>query len=197
MVHSTVATGNLSTGRATPAGNAPQRVKGVPESEDKRSSVQRLLRNRRDNPGSYTFFSTNPLLMSSSTPPSVPVFGPAASAGFGNHAEPFEDGSLNLHAHVVENPEATFFMRAKGDSMRDAGIFDGDLLVVDKSVKPRAGHVVVAIVNDEFYVKTLQRAGAGYRLASANPEYPDIKPGAEDSVRIWGVVRACVRQFSV
>lgn len=135
--------------------------------------------------------------MSHPSVPLTPVVGPAASAGFGNHAEPFEDGGLNLHAHVVENPEATFFMRAKGDSMRDAGIFDGDLLVVDRSVKPRAGQVVVAVVNDEFYVKTLRREGTGYRLASANPDYPDIRPGEADSVRIWGVVRASVRQFPV
>lgn len=133
--------------------------------------------------------------MTSTAAPRIPVFGPAASAGFGNHAEPFEDGSLNLHTHVVENPDATFFMRAKGDSMRDVGIFDGDLLVVDKSIQPRAGHVVVAIVNDEFFVKTLKRAGSNFRLASANADYPDIEPGEWDTVRIWGVVRASVRQF--
>lgn len=135
--------------------------------------------------------------MKKSPVPLTPLMGPAASAGFGDHAEPFEDGGLNLHAHVVANPEATFFMRAKGDSMRDAGIFDGDLLVVDRSVKPRPGQVVVAVVNDEFYVKTLRRSAQGYRLASANPDYPDLAPGEGDSVRIWGVVRASVRQFTV
>ena len=129
--------------------------------------------------------------------PVRPLLGPAASAGFGNHAEPFEDGALNLHEHVVVNPDATFFMKAKGDSMHNDGIFDGDLLVVDRSLTARPGHIVVAIINDEFYVKALQRDGASYRFVSANPAYGDIRPGESDVVRIWGVVRASVRQFSV
>ncbi len=129
--------------------------------------------------------------------PTLPLLGPAASAGFGNHAEPFEEGSLNLHDHVVENPEATFFMRAKGDSMQGAGIFDTDLLVVDRSVKPKPGHIVVAVVNDEFYVKRLKRGPQGFRLASESPDYGDIEPQEGDTVRVWGVVRAAVRQFAV
>lgn len=129
--------------------------------------------------------------------PTCPLLGPSASAGFGNHAEPFEDGGLNLHEHVVENPDATFFMRAKGDSMRDAGIFDGDLLVVDRSITPKAGQVVVAVVNDEFFVKTLKREGERWRLASANPAYGTLRLSDADEVRIWGVVRASVKRFPV
>ena len=129
--------------------------------------------------------------------PTLPLIGPAVSAGFGNHAEPFEDGSLNLHEHVVANPDATFFMRAKGESMKDAGIFDGDLLVVDRSVTPRSGQVVVAVINEEFYVKTLKRSSNGFRFESANPDYSAIQPVEGDVVRIFGVVRAAVRQFPV
>jgi DNA polymerase V len=123
--------------------------------------------------------------------------GPTVSAGFGNFAEPFEDGSLNLHTHVIENPEASFFMRAKGDSMQGAGIFDGDLLVVDRAVKPRPGHIVVAVVNEEFFVKRLKKHGSELRLASEAEGYGDIEPSEGDVVRIWGVVRAAVRQFAV
>lgn len=79
--------------------------------------------------------------------------------------------------------------------MREAGILDGDTLVVNKALRPRHGQIVVAVVDDEFTVKYLiQRAGS-YRLRPANPTYPEIRPKDGQTLEIWGVVTACVKWF--
>src|SRR5947209_16582383 len=78
-------------------------------------------------------------------------------AGFPSPADDYVEAPLDLREYLVRNPTATFVMRAKGDSMRDIGIHDGDLLVVDRSVKPTSGSIVVAALNGEFTVKVLRR----------------------------------------
>ena len=84
----------------------------------------------------------------------MPIFACGVSAGFPSPADDYLEGSLDLNEHLIRQPAATFFVRAKGDSMIGAGIHDGDLLVVDRSVNAKNGNVVIAVVNREISVKS-------------------------------------------
>lgn len=102
---------------------------------------------------------------------------------------------LDLYDRVVQHPQATFFFTAAGHSMIDAGIADGDLLVVDRALKPVNHDIVVAIVDGEFTVKYLQLRAGRLRLKAANATFPDIIPRDGQTVEVWGVVTACVKEF--
>ena len=117
------------------------------------------------------------------------------AAGFPSPAEEFHQAPIDISAKLITHPQATFLLRVAGESMREAGILDGDTLVVNKALRPRHGQIVVAVVDDEFTVKYLiQRAGS-YRLRPANPTYPEIRPKDGQTLEIWGVVTACVKWF--
>lgn len=110
-------------------------------------------------------------------------------AGFPSPAEGYLTDSLNLHDLVVKNPAATFFVRVVGDSMKDAGIASGDILVVDRSYEPRSGKIVVAILDGEFTVKTIHfEPGGAISLVAANTNYPPIKISRGSDFQVWGVV---------
>lgn len=117
-----------------------------------------------------------------------PLFLSPVHAGFPSPADDFVETQLDLNQYLVSHPVATFFVRASGDSMEGAGIFNGDILVVDTSLQPRHGMVVVAVLNGEFTVKRFILQRKQVLLASENPAYPpiEIKDGMEFSV--WGVV---------
>lgn len=117
-------------------------------------------------------------------------------AGFPSPAEDLGVQSIDLTQELITHPQATFLLRARGASMVEAGIFDNDILVVDRALQPRHRHIVVAVLDGEFTVKTLVRRGAGVRLQAANPAYPDIVPASGQSLEIWGVVTAAIRQFA-
>ena len=118
----------------------------------------------------------------------TPFFISPVAAGFPSPAEDYRGQDLNLHEFLVHNPAATFFVRASGDSMVNAGIHDGDLLVIDRSLPAEHGAVVIAAVAGELTVKRLiVKAGRAY-LAPANDLFDPIDiTGSEDTV-IWGVV---------
>ena len=86
-------------------------------------------------------------------------------------------------------------MKARGESMRDAGIADGDVLIVDRAVDARSGHVVIAVVEGEFLCKTLSIRAGRMKLKAANPGHPDIVPKESQTVEIWGVVTAAIKQM--
>ncbi|WP_045221538.1 LexA family protein [Desulfonatronum thioautotrophicum] len=116
-------------------------------------------------------------------------------AGFPSPAEDFLEKRLDLNEYLVRNPPATFLVRVSGQSMKDAGIFDGDMLVVDKSLEPISGSVVVAIVHGEFTVKTLLlRHGKAY-LVPANSDFKDIEITSEMDCEVWGVVNSVIRKL--
>ena len=109
-------------------------------------------------------------------------------AGFPSPAADYMEETIDLNKHVFVRPAATFVIRVEGDSMKDAAMPSGALLVVDRSISPRHGHIVVAVVNGEFTVKRLIHTQAGIFLAPENPAYQPmhIKEGME--MKIWGVV---------
>jgi DNA polymerase V len=110
------------------------------------------------------------------------------SAGFPSPAADYEDKRLDINDFLVRNPVSTFFFPVQGDSMQGAEIFDGDILVVDKSVEPAHGHIVVAFVSGERLVKRLHKRDGRVSLVAENPKYPAITVTEAMEVLIWGVV---------
>lgn len=131
-----------------------------------------------------------------STEPGIPLpfSGEAIPAGFPSPAEEYLEGTLDLNELLAPYPEATYFVRVSGDSMIGAGIFDSDILVVDRSRSPQSGNVVIAFVDGEFTVKRLRRTESGFELVAENPDYPPIVITPETSFETWGVVRHVIHK---
>ena len=112
-----------------------------------------------------------------------------ATAGFPSPSYNYIEEILDLNKYLIKNEEATFFMRVSGDSMMNVGIFDNDILVVDKAIKPTNQSVVVASLNGELVVKKIfrDRKSGLYFLKSENLNYPDIKVRKDYDLEIWGV----------
>ena len=109
-------------------------------------------------------------------------------AGFPSPADDYVGQRISLDEHLIRQRESTFFMRVAGDSMRGMGIFDGDLLVVDRSLPAAHGRVVIAVVDGEFILKQLLRTPDGQVLRAAHPAYPDMHLKPEQDFSIWGIV---------
>ena len=101
---------------------------------------------------------------------------------------------MTLDRFLIPRPASTVLIRVKGDSMIDAGIHNGDLAVVERRTKAKTGNVVIAVVDDEFTLKTLGRDHDGYHLLPANPNYPVIRP--KGKLEIFGVLVGLVRRYS-
>ena len=126
----------------------------------------------------------------------LPLYLSPVVAGFPSPAEDYLDRKLDLHTHLVRNNAATFFVRAAGDSMIRAGIHDGDLLVVDRSLTPGNGSVVIAAVEGELTVKYLARKNGRVLLISANDEYPELDITEQEDTMIWGVVTYAIHKLT-
>jgi len=109
-------------------------------------------------------------------------------AGFPSPAADYVDKSLDLNEILIKNKVATFLVRALGDSMVDAGIFSGDILIVDKSITPSNKNIVVAILNGEFTIKRFVKDDNKIFLQPENKKYKNIEISDEDDFKIWGVV---------
>lgn len=129
------------------------------------------------------------------TPCFVPFVGDCVHAGFPSPAEDFAAKRIDLTAELITHPQATFLVRVSGESMSGAGITDGDVLIVDRALKPEHGSVVVAMVDGEFTVKYLHQRHGQFKLRAANPTYPDIVPRDGQMVEVWGVVTASIKRF--
>lgn len=125
----------------------------------------------------------------------LPMAGVSVHAGFPSPADDFVVDRLDIMSLLVKHPQATFFWRVRGDSMRDAGIEDGCIIVVDRAIRPKHGCIVLALVESECTVKYLHQHGRSMKLRAANPTYPDIVPKDNQSIEVWGVVRGCVKLF--
>ena len=113
----------------------------------------------------------------------------AVPAGIPSAADDEIETRVSLDEHLIEHKESTFFMRVAGDSMRGLGIFDGDLLVVDRALPATHGCVVIAVVDGEFTVKQLIYTATGRLLRAAHPDYADLIIQPEQDLSIWGVVQ--------
>jgi len=118
----------------------------------------------------------------------LPLFTDKVSAGFPSPADDYIERSLDLNELLIQHPAATFFARAQGVSMIAAGIYPNDILVIDRSIEPVAGKIVICALNGELTVKRLARDGDHWKLKAENPEYPDIPLHDELEMVIWGVV---------
>ena len=139
--------------------------------------------------------STAPIPVSANWDGTVPFLLPLIPAGWPSPAEDYVEREANLHDILISNPLATFILTASGDSMTGVGIMDGARLVVDKSVDPYPGAVVIAELDGEMYVKRLDVRGRRTYLVPANPDYPETEVTKREDFRIWGVVVHAISSF--
>ncbi|MCK4839438.1 MAG: translesion error-prone DNA polymerase V autoproteolytic subunit [Desulfobulbaceae bacterium] len=124
-----------------------------------------------------------------------PFYSCGVSAGFPSPAEDYIEQLLDLNELLIKKPSATFFVRVNGESMTGAGINHNDILIVDRSLEPVSGKIVIAIIDGEFTVKRMLRDDYSCRLVAENPDYPPIEITEESSCEVWGVVTSSIHQF--
>lgn len=118
----------------------------------------------------------------------IPLFLSSVRAGFPSPADDFLEKPLDLNEHLIQHPAATFFVRVDGDSMKNAYIHRGDILIVDRSLEATNGRIVIAVLNGEFTVKRLHFKNDSIVLESEHPNYPAIPISKDSDFQIWGVV---------
>lgn len=118
----------------------------------------------------------------------LPIFSTSIAAGFPSPADDYIEQQLDLNQFIIKHPTATFFVRVQGESMRDAGIQSGDILVVDRSVAPAHGKIVVAVMDGEFTVKRIHLEGNDVFLVPENSAYSRLKVSPDSQFQVWGVV---------
>lgn len=122
----------------------------------------------------------------------LPIFLESVSAGFPSPADDYLEGKLDLNDFLITNPAATFLVRVTGNSMIDAGIHSGDLLIVDRSLMPSDRNIVIAVINGELTVKRLRYKKNQLFLYAENKEYKPIEITQEMNFEVWGVVKTVV-----
>jgi DNA polymerase V len=122
----------------------------------------------------------------------LPLFLESVSAGFPSPADDYMEDKLDLNDLLIKNPASTFFVRVVGDSMVNAGINSEDILVVDRSLDPKDGSVVIAVINGDLTVKRLSYANGKIYLVPENNHFKQIEITKEMSFEVWGVVRSVI-----
>jgi len=123
-----------------------------------------------------------------STRLTCPLFMAPVEAGFPSPADDYVEGQLDLNKHLVKHPAATFFVRATGESMINAGIFPNDILIVDRSLEPADKKVVIAVINGDLTVKRFRKINNRVFLMPENTDYTEIELTDGMDCEIWGVV---------
>ena len=118
----------------------------------------------------------------------LPLFSARVQAGFPSPADDHLERSIDLNEELIQHPAATFFVREKGESMHDAGIQSGDILVVDRSLAPTDRKIVVAMIDGEFTVKRFRNQDGRIFLEAANDQFPKIEVSGDQELVVWGVV---------
>ena len=118
----------------------------------------------------------------------VILYSNSVCAGFPSPANDYIEGVIDLNQYLIKNPPATFIVRSQGESMLKSSIHPGDLLIVDKSIKPKNNSIVIASINGDLTVKRIKILNKRFLLISDNKNYPNIKVNTEDDFSIWGVV---------
>lgn len=121
--------------------------------------------------------------------PAIPLYATRVAAGCPSPVDDYVERHLDLNEYLVKRPSATFFVRVEGDSMINAGIYENDILVVDRSVKPTDGKIIIAVVNGELTVKRLNDKPGHLSLLPENPRYKAIEITEAMEFSIWGVVQ--------
>ena len=117
----------------------------------------------------------------------IPLAKEPVSAGFPSPAEDYIELGIDLNKHLIKNPIGTFFLRVSGNSMNNAGIYNNDLLIIDRSINPNPGHIVVALLDGEFTLKRLIKKQDNYYLKADKENYPAINLYEYIDIQIWGV----------
>jgi DNA polymerase V len=117
------------------------------------------------------------------------------SAGFPSPADDFLDAGIDLNQELIKHPYSTFYGRVKGDSMRDVGIHNGDILIIDKSLEASNGRIAVCFIDGEFTVKKIKIEQNCCWLMPANENYKPIKVTSDNEFLIWGVVINVIKYF--
>ncbi len=118
----------------------------------------------------------------------IPFSGATVAAGFPSPAEDYTELSLDLNSHLIDRPYTTFCIRVRGNSMEGARVYDGDMLLVDRSISPQNGHIVIGVLDGEFTVKRLRIDQGQMYLLPEHPAYDPIKINHENDFKVWGVV---------
>ena len=127
----------------------------------------------------------------------LPMAGSTVRAGFASPAEDLGAKPIDLTELLITHPPATFLLGVCGFSMINEGIGDGDLIIVNRAIKPRHGHIVVALIDGEFTVKKLYILAGVVMLVAGNPDFPDFIPHDGQTIEVWGVVTHCIKKFWV
>ena len=125
----------------------------------------------------------------------IPFYQSNVPAGFPSPAEDFMDLDLNLQEYLVQHPSATFCVRVTGDSMQNAGIYSGDVMVVDRALEPQNNTIVLAILDGEFTVKRIQKKGQELYLKPENSKFKPIQITEEMNFQVWGVVTHIIHKI--
>jgi DNA polymerase V len=126
---------------------------------------------------------------------SLPFVESGISAGFPSPALDFIDISIDLNKHLIKHPSATFYGRVKGDSLKNAGIDTGDLLIIDRSLEPTNGKIAVCFIDGEFTAKRIQINKKEILLIPENENYQPIKVTQENDFLIWGIVTHVIKNM--
>ncbi|MCP4393009.1 MAG: translesion error-prone DNA polymerase V autoproteolytic subunit [Alphaproteobacteria bacterium] len=124
----------------------------------------------------------------------LPLCGSNIQAGFPSPADDFWESSLDLNEHLIKHPSATFFVRVSGNSMIGAGIHEGDILIVDRSLDPANGKIVIAAIDGMLTVKRLLIKDGKMLLMPENSEFQPIEVNEFSSVHVWGVVTNVIHE---
>ena len=117
------------------------------------------------------------------------------SAGFPSPADDFKEIRISLDKELVKNQESTFYARVSGDSMLGAGIDDGDLLVIDKSLSPENGKIAVCFIDGDFTVKRIVKEKGRLYLKAENKKYKSIELSGESELIVWGIVEYVIKKL--
>lgn len=125
----------------------------------------------------------------------LPYFSGGIKAGFPSPAADFDESKIDLNKVLVKNFEATFYAKASGTSMIGAGIDDGDIMVVDRSLEPKDGKIAVCFIDGEFTVKRIKIDTEGLYLMPENKDFQPIKIGEDNKLIIWGIVTYVIKSI--
>ena len=180
----------VGSGRKKGSSSYGESTKAIRVPESMINEVKLMLDHRKLSHTSPKIIPPDTIFIPAPIPRKIsnPLFSGKVSAGFPSPADDYVEKTLDLNDLLVKTPAATFFVRATGDSMLGAGIHSNDILVVDRSIPPSVGKIIICALNDELTVKRLKSTDKEIILGAENPEHPDITIQEGTELIIWGVV---------